>query len=97
MRHQTLHQTDGYTDGSQFQIYEAVKGLPPMLGYTQIRAQILGANGQNGAQPDTAGEGTKPAQVVVNDGVCHGLARCGAGGEMERAKGFEPSTFTLAR
>ena len=96
MRHQTLHQTDGYTDGSQFEIYEAVKGLPPMLGYTQGHAQILGGNGQNGSQPVATIEGTKPAQVLVNEGVWRGLSQPDAGGQMERAKGFEPSTLTLA-
>jgi integrase len=89
MRHQTIHQTDGYTDGTQFEIYEAVKGLPPMLGYTQGRAQILGAAGQNGSQPVATIEGTKPAQVVVNEGVWRGLSHSDANGQMERAKGFE--------
>jgi hypothetical protein len=89
MRHQTIHQTDGYTDGTQFEIYEAVKGLPPMLGYTQGRAQISGGNGQNGSQPVAMSEGAKPAQVVANAGVCHGLSHSDANGQMERAKGFE--------
>jgi hypothetical protein len=30
--------------------------------------------------------------VVVSEAVCHGVARCGAGVDLERAKGFEPST-----
>jgi hypothetical protein len=78
-----------YTDGTQLPIYEAMKGPPPMLGYTQIRAQILGAEGQNGAQPGVASKGKKLAQAVVNEAVCRGLAHCGAGGDLERAKGFE--------
>jgi integrase len=97
MRHQSIRQTDGYTDESQLPIYEAIKALPPLLGYTQIRAQILGANGQIVAQSGATVEGTKLAQVVVNEAVCHGLAHCGAVVDLERAKGFEPSTFTLAR
>ena len=32
----------------------------------------------------------------VNGGVCRTLAEGDATGEMERAKGFEPSTLTLA-
>jgi integrase len=96
MRHKTVRQTDGYTTEAQLPIYEAVKGLPPLLGYAQIRAQILGAKGQNGAHSGTASEEIKPSQVVVNEAVCRGLAHCGAGVDLERAKGFEPSTLTLA-
>jgi hypothetical protein len=100
MRHKTIRQTDGYTDDVQLPIYESIKNLPrldDMAGYTQIRAQILGGNGQNGSQSDAASEGLKSEKTLVNKGVCHGLAHTVAGGQMERAKGFEPSTFTLAR
>ena len=96
MRHQSIRQTDGYTDESQLPIYEAIKALPPLLGYTQIRAQILGANGQIVAQSGATIEETKLAQVVANEAVCHDLAHCGAVVDLERAKGFEPSTLTLA-
>jgi integrase len=97
MRHQTIRQTDGYTDGEQLPIYQAVKGLPPLVGYTQIRAQILGAKEQNGAQPGAKPADSKSDKTIVNTGGLRGLAHCNAKGEMERAKGFEPSTFTLAR
>ena len=98
MRHSDIKLTSKvYTDETQLPIYDAIKGLPRLLDHTQIRAQISGAAGQNGAQADASGEGTKAAQMPANGGACHGLAQCVARGEMERAKGFEPSTFTLAR
>jgi integrase len=96
MRHQTIRQTDGYTDGAQLPIYDAVKGLPPLLGYTQIRAQILGSSGQNGSQPGAMTGDSKSVKTLENKGACHGLAHTDVDGELERAKGFEPSTFTLA-
>ena len=37
---------------------------------------------------------TKP--LIDNGEVCHALAGEDAKGELERAKGFEPSTLTLA-
>jgi len=101
MRHSDIKLTAKvYTDETQLPIYDAIKNLPRLdavPGYTQLYAQILGADGQNGSQPGAASEGTKRAQVLVNGGVSHGLAQCGGGGQLERAKGFEPSTFTLAR
>ena len=35
----------------------------------------------------------KADKTVANKGGCHDLTQCGAGVEMERAKGFEPSTL----
>ena len=96
MRHQTIRQTDGYTDEAQLPIYDSIKNLPRLGGCTQIRAQILGPEGQNVAHPVAASEGTKSEKTLVNDGVCLGLAPLVAEMEMERAKGFEPSTLTLA-
>jgi len=95
MRHQSIRQTDGYTDDRQLPIYDSIKNLP-RLGYTQIRAQILGQAGQNLTQPDAISEGTKSDKTLVNGGVCLGLAPLDAEMKMERAKGFEPSTLTLA-
>ena len=43
------------------------------------------------------GEGQESHETPANGGVCHGLSHCVAIVEMERAKGFEPSTSTLAR
>jgi hypothetical protein len=79
MRHQTIRQTDGYTDDSQLPIYEAVKGLPPLIGYTQIRAQILGSSWQNGAQPGaTAGnsKSVKPLKTKGSVRVWRSVASC---------------------
>ncbi len=96
MRHQTIRQTDGYTDEAQLPIYDSIKNLPRLAGYTQIRAQISGQTGQNVTQPVAASEGAESEKSPVNEGVCLGLAPLDAEIKMERAKGFEPSTFTLA-
>ncbi len=96
MRHQTIRQTDGYTDESQFQIYDAIKNLPRLGDYTQIRAQISVPEGQNVTQRVAAGEGTESEKSPVNERVCPLLTLPVAEMKMERAKGFEPSTFTLA-
>ena len=95
MRHQTIRQTDGYTDETQLPIYDAIKNLP-RLKYTQIRAQILGQTGQNGSQAVATSEGMKSEKAPVNVGACLGLAPLVTEDELERAKGFEPSTLTLA-
>lgn len=90
MRHSDIKLTAKvYTDETQLPIYDAIKGLPRLLGYTQIRAQISGAAGQNVAQPVAASEGNGRAETPVNGGVCHSLAHGDAVGKMERAKGFE--------
>jgi integrase len=96
MRHQTVRQTDGYTDETQLPIYDSIKNLPRLKKCTQIRAQILVPEGQNGSQAVATSEGTKNEKTHVNDGVCLGLAPLVAEMKLERAKGFEPSTFTLA-
>jgi integrase len=94
MRHSDIKLTAKvYTDETQLPIYESIKDLP-RVGYTQIRAQILGADGQNESQPVASAEGQEQAKTPVNGGVRHGLAQCVAGGEMERAKGFEPAQPT---
>jgi len=97
MRHSDIKLTAKvYTDETQLPIYEAIKGLPRLGGCTQIRAQISGSDGQNVAQPVAAREGTQSDKTLVNDGVCLGLAPLVAKMKLERAKGFEPSTLTLA-
>jgi integrase len=97
MRHSDIKLTaKAYTDETRLPIYDAIKGLPRLWDYTQIRAQISGASGQNVAQPDAESEGMKLAQKPLNGGVCRGLAQPVAAEKMERAKGFEPSTLTLA-
>ena len=97
MRHQTIRQTDGYTDEAQLPIYDSIKKLPRLGDYTQIRAQILVSEGQNVAQAGATSEGAESDKPLVNGGVCLGLTPLVAENKMERAKGFEPSTFTLAR
>ena len=98
MRHSDIKLTAKvYTDESQLPIYEAIKGLPRLLGYTQIRAQISGVAGQNVAQPDASHEVREHAEEPVNGGVWRTLAQGDEDKKMERAKGFEPSTITLAR
>jgi hypothetical protein len=90
MRHSDIKLTAKvYTDETQLPIYEAIKGLPRLLDHTQIRAQILGAEGQNVAQAVAASEGKDSAKPPANGEDCHGLAQCDAMGKMERAKGFE--------
>jgi len=94
MQHSDIRLTaQVYTDEMQLPIYDAIKNLPRLdavPGYTQIRAQILGGNGQNGSQPVATIEGPKPVQVVVNEWVWRGLSHSDANGQMERAKGFNP-------
>ena len=67
------------------------------LAFNQLCAPISSAKGQNATQPVAAIEGTTSDKTLVNDGVCPGLAPLVADLKMERAKGFEPSTITLAR
>jgi hypothetical protein len=78
-------------------IYDSIKNLPRLENYTQIRAQILAAEGQNVAQAVAVGEGTESKKTLVNGGVCLGWALLDGEKKLERAKGFEPSTSTLAR
>ena len=96
MRHKTIRQTDGYTDEAQLPIYDSIKNLPSLGVCTQIRAQILVQEGQNVTQPDVKSEGPKIDNGQVNDGVCLGLTPLVVDDGLERAKGFEPSTLTLA-
>jgi integrase len=97
MRHSDMKLTAKvYTDETQLPIQAAINGLPRLAGYTHGYAQISGAAGQNVAQAGAASEGKEHAGTPVNGGACHALARADATGQMERAKGFEPSTLTLA-
>ena len=74
MRHQTIRQTDGYTDEAQLPIYDAIKELPRLTDLTHIRAQISGADGQNLSHAVATGEGSNTHRTVVNGGDCHDLA-----------------------
>ena len=84
------------TDETQLPIYDSIKNLPRLGGYTQIRAQISVPDGQFVTQPDVASEGTKGDESPANEGACRGLTPLVAEMKLERAKGFEPSTLTLA-
>jgi len=97
MRHSDIKLTAKvYTDEAQLPIYDSIKNLPRLGGCTQIRAQILVPEGQNAAQSVAASGGSKSDKMLVNGGDCLGLAPLDVEIKMERAKGFEPSTFTLA-
>lgn len=99
MRHSDYRLTmNTYTDERQLAGYELLKALPRLDGgYTQIRAQISGAEGHNGSQAVAAMKPEELTQLVATDAVSRVLSQVVAGRELERAKGFEPSTFTLAR
>jgi hypothetical protein len=87
------------TDDKHLPIYEAIKNLPRLDAvskYTQIRAQILGGTGQNGTQAVAKVETLESSKALENKGVSRGLTVSVVDRQMERAKGFEPSTLTLA-
>jgi integrase len=99
MRHSDIKLTSKvYTDEMQLPIYDAIKNLPRLdavPGYTQIRAQISGVEGQNGSQPDAINGGSKVHKALVNSGVCHGLAEPVVTCQLERVKGIEASSLFL--
>lgn len=67
MRHSDIKLTSKvYTDESQLPVYDSIKGLPRLLGCTQIRAQISGANGQNVAQAGATVTRKTHSEVVEN-------------------------------
>jgi len=83
-----------YTDEMQLPIYDAIKNLPrldAMPGYTQIRAQNLGGNGQTVSQPGAKSEVSNPTESLVNREICHGVSQPVTSCQMERVKGIEPS------
>lgn len=89
-----------YLDERQLPVREAVERLPRLRSpeeYTQIRAQISGPEGQNVARVVASDKKAGPQKSSVNTGVLSGFSPEVVSEEMERAKGFEPSTFTLAR
>jgi integrase len=93
MRHSDIKLTAKvYTDETKLPIYDSIKNLPRLGNYTQIRAQISGAEGQNGAQPVASSERVKPHESLVNGGLCPVLSLPVATTEVERAKGIEPSS-----
>ena len=91
MRHSDIKLTTKvYTDETQLPIYDSIKSLPRLVECTQIRAQILGAEGQNVSQSVVGNEGVETHKPIDNRGVCQGLAQPVAEDEVERVKGIEP-------
>jgi integrase len=96
MRHSDIKLTAKvYTDEMQLPIYDAIKNLPRLdagPGYTQIRAQNLGGNGQNGSHCVALNGEAKPHETLENKGDSRCLAYPVATGLLERVKGIEPSS-----
>ena len=68
LRHSNIKLTSKvYTDETQLPIYEAVKDLPRLMGYTQIRAQISGAERQNGSQAVATNRENQLSQPAGNE------------------------------
>jgi integrase len=92
MRHSDIKLTSKvYTDETQLPIYDSIKTLPRLGGCTQIRAQISGPEGQNGAQSGAKVEGSQANETIENKGDWLGLAQLVAPIEVERVEGIEPS------
>jgi hypothetical protein len=50
MRHESLRQTDGYTDEAQLPIYDSIKNLPRLVGvYTNTRTDFSPRGSKRGA------------------------------------------------
>jgi hypothetical protein len=95
MRHSDIRLTAKvYTDEMQLPIYDAIKNLPRLdavPGYTQIRAQNAGGNGQTVSHPDAHNGGSKAHETLSNKGDSRCLAEPVATCQVERVKGIEPS------
>jgi hypothetical protein len=93
MRHSDIKLTSKvYTDEMQLPIYDAIKNLPRLDGgpaYTQIRAQNLGGNGQNGSHPVAINGESKAHETLENKGDSRCLTQPVATGLLERVKGIE--------
>ena len=96
MRHSDIKLTSKlHTDEMQLPIYDAIKNLPRLdavPGCTQIRAQILGGNGQTVSHPGAKSRESNPTETLVNRGICHVLSQPVTSCQMERVKGIEPSS-----
>jgi len=86
-----------YTDDTLLMAEQVVKGLPALGGCTHGYAQISVGTGQNLSVPvapmPRAGDTENPGKIGEN----RGFRGHPEEEKLERAKGFEPSTFTLAR
>jgi integrase len=92
LRHSDIRLTSKvYTDESQLPIYEAIKNLPRLVNYTQIRAQISDAEGCVATQPDAKSGEEKGVEAIDSETLRRVLAHVVARGQKERVKGIEPS------
>ena len=93
MRHSDIRLTSKvYTDEMQLPIYDAIKNLPRLdaiPGYAQIRAQNLGAEGQNGSHPVAQSKESQHAEAIESKGDSRVLAEPVATCQLERVKGIE--------
>jgi hypothetical protein len=96
MRHSDIKLTAKvYTDEMQLPIYDAIKNLPRLdavPGYTQIRAQNLGGNGQSVSHSDVENGGSNTHEILANKGDSRDLVEPVATCQLERVKGIEPSS-----
>ena len=92
LRHSDIRLTAKvYTDESQLPIYDAIKNLPRLVDYTQIRAQISSGDGRYVTQSDSKKEGDEREQEVDDQGFGRALTHPVTIGAKQRVKGIEPS------
>ena len=80
-----------YTDESQLPIYEAIKALPRLGVYTQIRAQISGGKGREGTHADAKGRIEQRREHLDGERFGRSLTHPVANGHDAVREGFEPS------
>jgi integrase len=96
LRHSDIRLTSKvYTDESQLPIYEAIKNLPRLVGYTQIRAQISDGEGPTLSQGGPKIAGKQRMEVVEHEGTRRALAHRVATGSNLGGEGFEPPTSSV--
>ncbi len=93
LRHSDIRLTSKvYTDESQLPIYEAIKNLPRLVDYTQIRAQISDGEGRKLSQGDAKIGGNERVKVIEFEEVGRALAHSAVTGQNMGGEGFEPPT-----
>ena len=96
LRHSDIKLTSKvYTDETQLPIYEAIKPLPRLGVYTQIRAQISGGEGHKLSQGDAKIGKNERMEVVESEEAGHVLAHSGVTGQNMGGEGFEPPTSSV--
>ena len=86
-----------YTDDTLLMAEQVVKGLPTLGGCTHGYAQISVGTGPKLSVPVAPGLRARDAENPGNNGENREVGGHPEEEKLERAKGFEPSTFTLAR